>query len=83
MGDIKRAELKSLVWVRAHNDGELTDETQLGIDTFDPPTYRRLLERQLAERKLADRNGTPGGGTASVAYLQEALNNLEYILSKD
>jgi hypothetical protein len=83
VGDIKREKLKRLVWIRAHNDGKLTDETQRAIDAFDPPTYRQLLEIQLAERKLADRNGTPGGGTASAAYLQEALDNLEYILSKD
>jgi hypothetical protein len=83
VADIKREKLKSLVWIRAHNDGELTDKTQRAIDAFDGPTYRRLLERQLAKRALADRTGAAGGGTASVAYLQEALDNLDYILSED
>jgi hypothetical protein len=83
VADITREELKDLVWISAHNYGELTDETQRAIDTFDRSTYLRLLERRLMDRALADSTGAVGGGTASVAYLQKALDHLDYILSKN
>ena len=82
MGDITKEELKGIVFVTAHNSNELNDQVQIGIDGFDPGTYRRLLGIALAKREHADRTNSPGGGTKSSAYLKEAIENLEHILSR-
>ena len=81
MADIKKEELKSIVLVTAHNLNELSDQAQIGINAFDPDTYRRFLGIALARREHADRTNELGGGTRSTAYLKEAIENLEYILS--
>ena len=81
MGDIKKDELKGNVFVTAHNTGELTDQVELGIDALEFDTYQRFLKVALEKRAQADRTGEHGGGTRSVAYLNEALENLEQILA--
>lgn len=81
MGDITKEELKGIVFVTAHNSGELSKQVQLHIDAFDLDTYRRFLSVALERRERADRTGEPGGGTSSVAYLTEAMEHLEHILS--
>jgi hypothetical protein len=81
MTDITKEDLRSQVFITAHNAGLLTDSTQRQIDAFDPETYRQLLARQLAQRIAADRSGADGGGTMSAARLQEALDHLDHILS--
>lgn len=81
MGDIKKDELKGIVFVTAHNTGELTDQVKLGIEAFDFDTYQRFLKVALEKRVHADRTGEHGGGTRSVAFLNEALESLEYILA--
>ncbi len=81
MGDIKKEELKGIVYVAAHNTDELTDQVKLGIEAFDFATYQRFLKVALEKRERADSTGEDGGGTRSVAYLNGALENLEYILT--
>ena len=81
MRDIKKEELRAAVFVAAHNSGGLNDETQRGIDTYDLATYRRFLAVALEKRERADKTGEDGGGVNSVAYLNEAIENLEYILT--
>ena len=81
MRDITKEELRKTVLVTAHNSGELNDETQHGIDTFDLSTYRRFLTVALEKRERADLTGEHGGGINSAAYLRNAIENLEYILS--
>jgi hypothetical protein len=81
MADIKKEELHDLVFVTAHNSGQLNDEVIRLIAEFDGPTYRRLLEVRLQKREKADRTGSVGGGTRSTAFLREALANLEFILT--
>lgn len=81
MGNIKKEELRQIVFVEAHNSENLTDEVLFRIDSFDLFTYRRFLELALKRRELADATGEPGGGTSSVARLRDALDRLEYIIS--
>ena len=81
MIDITKQELKGVVFVTAHNAGELNEEVQRHIDTFDADTYRRFLRVALERREQCDRPGEPGGGTRSASYLREAIENLENILS--
>lgn len=82
MGDITKEELKDIVFVTAHNAGVLTDDVQSKIDAFDFYTYQRLLKLTLERREKADSTGEHGGGTRSAAYLREALEHLDYILSQ-
>lgn len=81
MGDINKEELRDLVFVTAHNSGQLNDEVIRFIDEFHVPTYRRLLKLTLNIREEADRTGSVGGGTRSAVFLREALGNLDFILS--
>jgi hypothetical protein len=81
MSDIKKEELRGVVFVVAHNSGGLNEETQRGIDTFEPDTYRRFLRVALERRENVDKAGEDGGGTKSVVYLNQAMEKLEYILS--
>lgn len=82
MGDMKKEDLHDLVFVTAHNSGQLTDEVIRLIDEFDAPAYRRLLELRLERREEADRSGNVGGGTRSAEFLREALENLDFILCR-
>nr|WP_286948323.1 hypothetical protein [Pseudomonas sp. UBA6718] len=81
MRDIKKTELRNVVFVTAHNSGGLNEETQREIDAFDPSTYRHFLTIALEKREHADRTGEDGGGINSAVYLRKAIDNLEYILS--
>ncbi len=81
MGDISKEELKRIVFVTAHNSDALTDDVQRQIGAFDFDTYQRFLKLALERRERADRTGEPGGGTGNEAYLREAIDHLEYILS--
>lgn len=81
MGDITKEDLKAIAFLTAHNSGELIDEVQLSIDNYDVETYRRFVKIALEQREKADRTNEPGGGTRSAAWLREALEHLEYILS--
>jgi hypothetical protein len=82
MSDISKEELHDLVFVTAHNSGQLDDEVIRLITEFDAPTYRRLLDFRLKRREEADRSGDVGGGTRSAAFLSEALENLDFILCR-
>jgi hypothetical protein len=82
MDDITKEELKDLVFVTAHNSGELNEEMMRLIAEFDAPTYRRLLGQRLRSREDADRAGSVGGGTRSAAWLREALLNLDIVLAR-
>lgn len=82
MGNITKEDLHAVVFVAAHNSGGLNEETQHGIDGFDPKTYRRFLRVALERREHADRTGDVGGGTRSASYLNEAIDNLDFILSQ-
>ena len=81
MGNISKEELHDLVFVTAHNSGQLNDEVIRLIAEFDALTYRRLLDLRLERREDADRSGNVGGGTRSAAFLREALENLGLILN--
>lgn len=80
--DIKKSELRGVVFVTAHNAGQLSDERARLIDEFDVATYRPLLEKALAARIQADETGSVGGGARDARWLREALANLEFILSR-
>lgn len=82
MSDITKDDLKTIVFVNAHKSGELTDEVQRHIDTFDANTYRQYLDLALERRERCDRTDEDGGGTRSASYLREAIENLEHILSR-
>ena len=82
MGDITKEDLKSVVFVTAHNTCQLTDQVRLDIDSFDVETYRRYLGVALEQRKRADETDGIGGGSRDASFLQEAIANLEQILSQ-
>ena len=82
MSDITKEELKSIVFVTAHNASALTDNVQRQIAAFEFDTYLRFIKLALEQRERADRTGEPGGGTSSAAYLREAIEHLEFILSR-
>ena len=82
MSDITKQELKSIVFITAHNSGALNSDAQHQIDAFDFDTYERFLKLTLERRENADATGALGGGTKSAAYLREALEHLAHILSK-
>jgi hypothetical protein len=82
MSDLAKQDLKGIVFVAAHNTGELSEEVQRQIDAFDVDTYRRFLRKALERREEFDRTGEIGGGTFSASRLREALENLELILSR-
>lgn len=81
MGHITKEQHKRVVFVTAHNSGVLSEQVQLNIDAFDLDTYRRILGVALQQREHADLTDEPGGGSRSAAYLTEAMEYLEYILS--
>ncbi|UCU99918.1 hypothetical protein [Acidovorax radicis] len=82
MNDITKEELKSIVFVTAVNECEMSDQVQVPIEAFDANTYRHFLNVALSKRAKADHEGAPGGGAKSVADLTEAIKHLDHILSK-